>query len=380
MKEAVRVFDFVREKKVYPIAHALSYSSQLRSLGSTSEYAELKRLIVQAGLLKKAPVYYWFKISLTLGLLALSLGLTAFTDKLWLQLISAAFLAGVFTQVSFFVHDAGHHQIFRAHLKNEILGIFVANLLLGMSYSWWCDNHNRHHAHPNEVDFDPDMNIPVLAFSREQARGKVGSCRFISKYQAHLFFPLTLLEAISKRRGVILFLLRRKPRFHRTEAFLTAVHYLGYLGLLFSVLSPWHALLFIIVHQGLYGVCMAAVFAHNHIGMPLMPSESGLNFLHREVVTARNLKSTRLTNFWWGGVNYHIEHHLFTAMPRCRLRQAQRIIKSFCEAHSIPYHQIGVLQSYKEIIRFLYQASTPLRGTPTSLENELYYRAEDSLC
>lgn len=356
-------------------AHVPFYGNQFRA--PESEYAELKRLIVQAGLLKKAPGYYWFKITLTLALLALSLGFILFTDNLWLQLINAAFLAVVFTQVSFFVHDAGHHQIFHSHLKNEILGIFVANFLLGMSYSWWCDNHNRHHAHPNEVAVDPDMNISVLAFSREQARDKKGSCRFISKYQAHLFFPLTLLEAISKRRGVILFLLRRKPKFHRTEVLLTIIHYVWYLGLLFSALAPWHAVLFIIVHQAIYGVCMAAVFAHNHIGMPLMPDESGLNFLQREVVTSRNLKSTRLTNFWWGGVNYHIEHHLFTIMPRCRLKQAQKIVKPFCEARSIPYHQIGVVQSYQEIIRFLYQASTPLRATPAALESDLYYRAEN---
>ena len=372
MKEAGRIHSSVRETD--GDGHAPFRITQFCSPGPKGEYAELKRLIVQAGLLKKAYGYYWFKISLTLGVLALSLGLILFTDRLWLHLINAAFLAAVFTQVSFFVHDAGHYQIFRAPLKNEILGIFVANFLLGMSYSWWCDNHNRHHAHPNEVDLDPDMNIPVLAFSREQARGKKGSCRLISKYQAHLFFPLTLLEAISKRRGVILFLLRRKPRFHRTEILLTAIHYVWYLVLLFSVLAPWHAVLFIIVHQGLYGVCMAAVFAHNHIGMPLMPDESGLNFLRREVVTARNLESTRLTNFWWGGVNYHIEHHLFTNMPRCNLRKAQRVVKEFCEARSIPYHQVGVLQSYKEILRFLYQASTPLRGTPTALEAELYYR------
>lgn len=358
------------------IADAPSYNMQFDSLTSKSEYAELKRLILQAGLLKKAPAYYFFKIFLTVGLLALGFLLIGFIDKLWLHLINAAFLAGVFTQVSFFVHDAGHHQILRSHLKNEILGIVVANLLLGMSYSWWCDNHNRHHAHPNEVDLDPDMNIPVLAFSREQARSKTGSCRFISKYQAHLFFPLTLLEAISKRRGVILFLLRRKPKFHRIEVLLTLVHYICYLGLVFYLLAPVHAILFIVVHQGLYGIFMASVFAHNHIGMPLIPDKSGLTWLHREVVTSRNLKSTRLTSFWWGGVDYHIEHHLFTSIPRSRLRQAQKIIKSFCEARSIPYHQVGVLQSYKEIIRFLYQASTPLRGTLSALEEELYYRAE----
>lgn len=201
----------------------------------------------------------------------------------------------------------------------------------------------------------------------------------MAKYQAYLFFPLTLLVPISKSRGVIVFFLHKKPRFLRTEAFLTAVHFLWYFGLLFSVLTLWHALLFIVVHQSLYGMYMATIVTHNHIGMPLISGESGLGFLRREVITTRDLKTARLTSFWWGGVNYHIEHHLFSTMPRCHLRRAQRIVKSFCEARSIPYHQVGVFESYKETIRFLYEASSPLRVTPASREKELYYQVQDRL-
>jgi fatty acid desaturase len=382
MKQAVKNFDLVGESQadvcvhkrpqaadeLYTVAHAPSNDGQSRALEYQREYAELRRLIVAAGLLKKAPAYYWFKISLTLGLYALSLGLLILTDTLWLQLMNAVFLAFVFTQATFLVHDAGHHQIFRVGWKNEVLGILLANFLLGMSYSWWRDNHNQHHAHPNEVALDPDMNIPVYAFSREQARGKTGVCRLITKYQAYLFWPMTLLVPISKTRGVILFLFHREARFQRTEVFLTAVHVLLYAGVLFSVLVPWHALLFIIVHQSLYGMYMATIVTHNHIGRPLMPGESGLGFLRHEVITTRDLKSRRITNFWWGGVNYHIEHHLFSNMPRCHLRAAHRIVKSFCEARSIPYTSQGAFQSYKETTRFLYQASSPLRDTPTSLE------------
>jgi hypothetical protein len=69
MKEAVKIFNFVggqkaggdeherpkENNKLYTGASAPSYGSQFHSLEPKSEYAELKRLIVQAGLLKKAP-------------------------------------------------------------------------------------------------------------------------------------------------------------------------------------------------------------------------------------------------------------------------------------------------------------------------------------
>ena len=66
-----------------------------------NEYAELKRIIKQQGLLDKQPAYYTYKILLTLGMLALSLTFLLVIDNLWLQLLNAAFLAFVFTQIGF---------------------------------------------------------------------------------------------------------------------------------------------------------------------------------------------------------------------------------------------------------------------------------------
>jgi hypothetical protein len=56
----------------------------------------LKRLIKQNGLLDPQPAYYAGKISLTLGLLAVSPTLLLILDNPWLQLLNAAYLAFVF--------------------------------------------------------------------------------------------------------------------------------------------------------------------------------------------------------------------------------------------------------------------------------------------
>src|SRR3972149_7254492 len=138
-----------------------------------NEYAELKQLIKQKGLLHKQPSYYTGQILLILSLLALSLTFVVLIDTLWLQLLNAALLAFVFAQIGFIGHDAGHRQIFRATGKNAITGLAV-NFLLGTSRSWWIDKHNRHHANPNQLDVDPDISIPVLAFSEEKATPKQG--------------------------------------------------------------------------------------------------------------------------------------------------------------------------------------------------------------
>src|SRR5712692_9238551 len=52
------------------------------------EYAELKRLIKQKGLLGKQPAYYTYKILLTVSLLAVGLVFLLVVNNFWLQILN----------------------------------------------------------------------------------------------------------------------------------------------------------------------------------------------------------------------------------------------------------------------------------------------------
>ena len=337
--------------------------SSLKALAphtSTNEYAELKGILKQQGLLDKQPAYYTYKILLTLGMLALSLTFLIVIDNLWLQLLNAAYLAFVFTQIGFIGHDLGHRQILGDTRKNTI-GSLIFTLLLGTSGELWVRTHNAHHANPNNIDLDPDIDAPVIAFTREEACRKQGIARFIVKYQAYLFFPITCLLAFSQHISGIQFLLQKQGKHTAAEALCMAIHFVVYFGLLVYFLPPWQAVLFVVIHQGLHGLYLASVFAPNHKGMPVLDKDSRLSFLRRQVLTARNVKAHPFTDFWYGGLNYQIEHHLFPKIPRNKLGEAQTIVKAFCHARSIPYYETGLLQSYRELLQHLHQVSAPLR-------------------
>ncbi len=122
-------------------------------------------------------------------------------------------MAFAFVQVGLLAHDFGHRQFtLRAPLKNGYLTLIFGNLLIGISHQWWIDKHNEHHGHPNEVDADPDIEIPLLAFEEEQALEKQGLTRLIVKYQAVLILPLSLLQSFSLHRSSIRFLIERKAK------------------------------------------------------------------------------------------------------------------------------------------------------------------------
>lgn len=326
-----------------------------------NDYGVLKQMVRERGLFAPQPRYYTAKIGFTLSLLVLSVAFVFLVHNWWLQLLNAAFLAFVDTQIGFLAHDIGHRQVFRGRWKNLVGGLIFGNLLLGMSEEWWIDKHNRHHSHPNHLGHDPDVDVPVIAFTEEQALAKRGAPRFIVRHQRYFYLPITALLALSPRNLSIRFLLRKQAIHPRLEASFLAAHFVLYFGLLFSQLGLGMALLFFVVHHALGGMYLGSAFAPNHKGMPVVEDDNDLDFLRRQVLTSRNVIGSPLADFWYGGLNYQIEHHLFPSLPRNRLREAQVIVKAYCRGLGVSYHETSVAQSYREIFAELHRVSAPLR-------------------
>lgn len=326
-----------------------------------NEYAELKQRIREKGLLSKQPVYYTGKILLTMSMLILGLIALVTIRNLAFQLVDAAFLALVFAQIGFLGHDAGHRQIFSKTWMNDFAGLIFGNLIIGMSTSWWTGKHNEHHSHPNQVDLDPDIDIPILAFSEADVHKKHKFERFIVRHQAFFFIPLLFLVAMDMQRVSIVFLLHNAVKYRVVEILLILLHLILPIGFLLYWLGPWQALVFLLIHQGILGFVLGSAFAPNHKGMPILAKDNELNFLRRQVLTARNIKAGILTDFWYGGLNYQIEHHLFPSVPRNRLKEVQKIVRNFCQERDIPYYETGILQSYKEILQHLHEVGSSLK-------------------
>ncbi len=325
-----------------------------------SEYAALSREVRAAGLLRRRHGYYAVRITANLLAFAGAWVAFAFLGDTWWQLLVAAFLAVVFAQLAFIGHDAGHRQVFRTRGPNDALGLLHGGLV-GMSYRWWINGHTRHHANPNHEDRDPDLEIPALAFTTRQARLKRGFLRWMAKHQAALFFPLLTLEGLSLHVNGVKAVLRGDTTSRRVEGALLTAHMAGYLTAVFLVLSPGVAVVFIVVHQALWGVYMGCSFAPNHKGMPTVTGDS-LDFLRKQVLTSRNVRGAWFTDFLLGGLNYQIEHHLFPSMPRPHLRHAQPIVRRFCAEHGIAYSQTSLVDSYRQVLAHLRAVGAPLRA------------------
>lgn len=319
-----------------------------------SDYAELSRLIRGAGLLRRRPVYYSFKISVNLLLYAGGWAVFFLLGRSWWQPLVAVFLGAMFAQAGFLGHDAGHRQISGSKRIDNLIGRIHGNLLIGLSFGWWISKHNRHHSHPNQVGRDPDIAGGAIAFTRDQAESRRGMGLWLARHQAVLFFPMLLLEGLHLHvAGLRVLLSRRRSTAKLLEGALLIAHVVAYLAAVFWVLSPVQAVIFIAIQQGVFGIYLGCAFAPNHKGMPVLGENEKMDFLRRQVVTSRNIRGGRFTDFLLGGLNYQVEHHLFPSMPRPSLRHAQAPVRAFCESLGIAYHETGLISSYAQVLRHL---------------------------
>lgn len=334
------------------------------AISPTGTFEELNARVRAAGLLAPRRDYYAVKITANLVLLAgCYLALFLVGDSWW-QLLIAAALAVAFVQTGFIAHDTGHKQISRAKRPAELLGMLHMNLLLGVAYGWWVNHHNRHHSNPNNLDVDPDVvRRPVIFDVTElPTKGRTPFRRFIIRFQSVLFFVLLGHEAYRVRSASVKAARLGALKWPKLELSLVVLHFVGYFTVLFFVLSPLRAVAFIVVHQVLFGLYLGAVFAPNHKGMAVYRSDVELDWLHRQVLTARNVYSTRFTDFVYGGLNYQIEHHLFPSMPRVNLRRVRPIVQQYCAEHGIHYEEVPVWASYAAVARFFGRVSRQARA------------------
>lgn len=329
-----------------------------------SEFTPLLRTVKGQGLLERRRGWYARTITVNALCLAAVVSGMVLLGNVWWTLLLALPLAVFSARTAFIGHDAGHAQISQDRRASRLIGLVHGNLLLGMSYAWWNDKHNRHHANPNHVDKDPDVAADVLVFSQDQVAERTGLRRWLTRHQAWLFFPLTLLEGFALKVSGFKDLRRQAPRERFVEGALLLLHLAAYLSLLLIVLSPVKALLFVLLHQALFGLHLGMAFAPNHKGME-MPDPDGERWGHvrRQVLTSRNIRGGLLTDWFLGGLNYQIEHHLFPSLPRPHLRLVQPLVRAHCRDLGLPYTETGLIDSYRQALGHMHEVGAPLRAT-----------------
>ena len=334
-----------------------------RGIGNpVSEFSALLNTVRDAGLLRRRTGFYIATFAvITTVFVAAWFGFALLQDT-WYILIIAAVLGIVFTQYAFLGHEAAHRQVFESGKANELSGRILADFFVGMSYSWWMNKHTRHHGNPNTVGKDPDIEPDFIIFQEKDAAALRGPAAWLARRQAWLFFPALLLEGVNLHRLAYSTVFSRKKVEKRVfSILLLSIRNVAYLSVVFYFLPLGMAFAFLGVQLAIFGLYMGASFAPNHIGMPILPKGSKVDFLRRQVLTSRNIKGGVAMNHFMGGLNYQVEHHLFPSMARPSLRRASEITREYCQSRGILYTEIGLTAAYGAVVRYLNEVGLSAR-------------------
>src|ERR1043166_9151538 len=262
-----------------------------------------------------------------------------------LALVTLAFAS---VRAGFLAHEAGHGAVTRDRRDAAWIGEVFNTLLTALCASYFRHIHRRHRPHCNDRGRDPDMQSEFFSMYAESALAKIGFGRKISRHQHILIWILIWLQPFTLKIDSVRFL-RDNSRTTRVDQAVLLLHVMMWFVLPTLMLGLPAALLNYALMSLLIGPYLGVVFLVNHIGTRVIEPDDPITFFSRQVSTTRNLGASRLHDFFFGGINNHIEHHLFPSIPTARLRTARPIARAFCRRHGIVYRELSWLAAAREV-------------------------------
>jgi len=292
----------------------------------------------------------------------------------YLSLIGLGIIAGVvYAGIGMSVmHDANHGAYSRSSKWNRILGGTI--YLLGANRYNWKQKHNvKHHTFTNIDGLDEDLdNGGLIRLSEDQPRYKAHRFQHIYAWFLYMFITMTW---VTTKDFLQLKMLRetgfgpktdKEMRKEYAKIMIGKIFYYSYtfvLPILFTDLTFWQVLVFHLVLHATAGLILSIIFQLAHIVEPIeypKPNQDG-NIenswaVHQLATTADFSRNSWFLNWYCGGLNYQVEHHLFPNICHVHYNKLSHIVEGTAEEYNIVYNGLGtfsqaVASHYRQLKR-----------------------------
>ena len=316
-----------------------------------ARYGDLRKRLAQAGCFRPAPWAYGIKIAFVLAAGAIGYFALLSGPEPAVRTALVLLIAFASVQAGFLAHDAGDGGITRNRRLAHGMRQFLMSFVSAMSSSYFHYLHKVHHLTLQRGA----GGIGVGAFAVNPY--EIQWLKKLVSWNGIVFAAATVcLRGLTFKLESLRYVLRN-PQGTKPDRLLMALHALFWLILP----MPFIGGLDTAINYGLVtlfaGPYVGTVLILNHAGMSAARSQGHLPVMERITRSTRNLGRSRWSDFVFGGVNNHIEHHLFPKVPALRLRQARAITREFCRNHGIPYSETN-------FVRALVEAANHFRTVP----------------
>ncbi|GAV56989.1 Cyt-b5 domain-containing protein/FA_desaturase domain-containing protein [Cephalotus follicularis] len=317
----------------------------------SKDYRKLVAEISKMGLYEnKGHVIFVTLVSIAMMFVAIVYGVL-FSDKIWVHHCCAVLMGLMWIQSGWIGHDSGHYQIMPSPECNRFVQVLSGNCLAGISIAWWKWNHNAHHIACNSLDFDPDLqHMPLFAVSSkffasltsdfyERKLNFNSVSRFLVSYQHLTFYPVMCFARINLFAQSFILLLSKRRVPNRGQEMLGILVYWIWFPLLVSCLPTWgERIMFVVTSFSVTGIqhvqfCLNHFSSRVYVGPP-----SGGDWFETQTMGTLDISCSSWMDWFHGGLQFQIEHHLFPRLPRCQLRKIAPLVRDLCKKHNLPYN------------------------------------------
>ncbi|MDF9798837.1 linoleoyl-CoA desaturase [Catalinimonas alkaloidigena] len=275
------------------------------------------------------------------------------------------------------MHDALHGSYSKNAQTNKLMGNTI--YMVGVNAFVWKVQHNMlHHTYTNIHGLDEDINTKVVI--RLSKHAPIRSFhRFQHIYVFFLYGFLTLRMIVDDgmklinyhRLGIIKKLKSHagKEYFRLTGFKLIYLFLTIGLPILITSLLWWQVMIGFVLMHLTAGVILSTIFQMAHIvegaHQPLPNAVGNIEnawAIHQLETTANFSKNSRVLNWYIGGLNFQIEHHLFPNICHVHYRKIAQIVEKTADEFHLPYNikpTFGhALQSHIRMLKILGQKTS----------------------
>ncbi|KAL5984709.1 Delta 8 Fatty Acid Desaturase [Asimina triloba] len=285
-------------------------------------------------------------------------------------------------------HDSGHYQVMANAGFNRLVQIVAGNCLAGISMGWWKRNHNAHHIACNSLDFDPDLqHIPMFAVSSklfdsltsyfyERQMNFDRIARFLVSHQHWTFYPVMCFARINLFAQSIVLLLSKKRVPGRGLEILGILVFWVWFPLLVSCLPSWgERVMFVVASFSVTGI-QHVQFCLNHFSTTVyVGPPTGNDWFEKQTMGTLDICCPSWMDWFHGGLQFQVEHHLFPRLPRCHFRKVVPLVRDLCKKHNLPYTNLSFWDANVQTILTLRTAALQARNTANPVPKNLVWEA-----
>eukprot|EP00553_Chaetoceros_curvisetus_P010898 CAMPEP_0204638878 /NCGR_PEP_ID=MMETSP0717-20131115/40897_1 /ASSEMBLY_ACC=CAM_ASM_000666 /TAXON_ID=230516 /ORGANISM="Chaetoceros curvisetus" /LENGTH=554 /DNA_ID=CAMNT_0051658781 /DNA_START=20 /DNA_END=1684 /DNA_ORIENTATION=+ len=322
-----------------------------------------------------------------------------------LLFVFGSILFGMFFQnIAFMGHDAGHGSV-TGNFKHDLLfGFFVGNAFAGIDVGWWKSSHYVHHSATNSLHDDPDIqHMPLLCFDERMGDNRWSTYhgrympfdaigRAVIPYQHWYFYPVMAVARVNLYLQSILYLIHTCPLFgENTKAgkkiiddktgkvrekyawpkptltiWSLSVLSLGFfwtmMYLFFSQLDVMPAIICFAVSHFTAGILHVQILL-SHVAMHYCADGHGTTeavtvpngndqagYFEWQALSTMDVDCPPWMDWFHGGLQFQLEHHLFPRVPRWRLRELCALTDEIFAKYDVPVVRIPFIEANKMIL------------------------------